>query len=94
MSIATTTQSCTFANATDIDPSFLNADFEYRTQTCNSTTTYPTTATSTSGGGDTNITVDAGYTGPTFNEWLFVAGIIIFLLSFSFWGKISWTNVK
>lgn len=32
------------------------------------------------------------YNGPNFQEWLFVGGVIIFLLSFMFWGRISWTN--
>lgn len=33
-------------------------------------------------------TMPAGYNGPNFNEWLFVAGIIVFLISFPFWGQI------
>lgn len=32
------------------------------------------------------------YNGPNFQEWLFVAGVIIFILSFMFWGRISFTN--
>lgn len=34
------------------------------------------------------------YNGPNFYEWLFVAGILVFLISFSFWGKISFTKPK
>jgi hypothetical protein len=33
------------------------------------------------------------YNGPNFQEWLFVAGVIVFILSFMFWGRISFTNI-
>lgn len=32
------------------------------------------------------------YNGPNFQEWLFVGGVIIFLLSFMFWGRISFNK--
>jgi len=34
------------------------------------------------------------YDGPNFNEWLFVAGVIIFIMSFSFWGKINFFRIN
>ena len=30
-----------------------------------------------------------GYVGPTFNEWLFVSGIVVFLVSFMVWGRFN-----
>lgn len=32
--------------------------------------------------------VAGGYTGPNLSEWLFVACVIIFIISFSFWPKL------
>lgn len=34
-------------------------------------------------------TTEMNYTGPTFHEWLLVAGVIIFLLSFMSWKRMS-----
>ena len=38
--------------------------------------------------------VSGGYVGATFYEWLFVAGVFLFFLSFLTWGKIHFFTVK
>ncbi len=46
-------------------------------------------STTTTEGTTTIVTM---YNGPSYMEWLFVMGVIIFLLSFPFWKQISFTK--
>lgn len=44
---------------------------------------------------DINIgstTINSAYNGPSFHEWLLVAGIVLFFLSFITWSRISFTK--
>lgn len=94
MQTYTATTTCVYSNPKAYDntaPTLKTHAFSWGQTVC---TTVDSRATTTLEVGSTTIQVDGGYNGPNFNEWLFVAGVIIFILSFSFWGKINFFRIN
>ena len=46
------------------------------------------------GGATTTVQVNGGYDGANLQEWLFVVMVVIFIISWLLWPRISFTNVN
>ena len=94
MQTYTATTTCVYSNPKAYDntaPTLKTHAFSWGTVVCTTQDSRPTTTLSV---GSTTVNLDGGYNGLNFYESLFIAGVIIFILSFSLWGKMSFTNVK